>query len=460
MDFSAIVEAQRRFFNSGATRDNVFRIEALMKLKEAIIAREQDLTEAMSKDMNKCRSEVYLTEIGIVLDEIRYHMGHLNRWTRTKHVYTPARLFPGSSKIVPEPYGVALIMAPWNYPINLTLNPLIGAISAGCTAVVKPSAYAPNTSAVIADMLGSIFKPEYIKVVEGGRDVNSELLEQKYDYIFFTGSKNVGKLVMERAAAKLTPVTLELGGKSPVIVDKTANMAIAARRIAFGKTLNGGQTCVEPDYVFVHKDVKDEFIRNYEEALARFFPKVGASPEERFADMNVIINDKHFERVKRLMNTGNTVIGGYTDAKRRFIEPTVIDGVSPDAPIMREEIFAPVLPVMEFSQLNECIEYIRSNERPLALYIFTNDKSVVDELINSCSFGGCCINDTMMHLASANLPFGGVGESGMGCYHGRKSFDTFTHYRSILKRGIAPDIPLRYRPYTSFKNKLIKKFLR
>lgn len=460
MDFEAIVAAQREYFNTGATRTYEFRMSSLMKLKEALYTHEQDIYDAMLADMNKCRSEVYMTEIGMVLEDLRCQMKHLKSWMKNRHVASSLTQFPASSFVAPEPYGVALIMSPWNYPIMLTLGPLVGAIAAGCTAVVKPSAYAPATSHVIATIISEQFKPEYIAVVEGGRQENAALLEQKFDYIFFTGSAAVGRLVMESAAKHLTPVTLELGGKSPVIVDKTANIATAARRIAFGKTLNAGQTCVEPDYLFIHEDVKDEFVRCYEDALREFFPAVNEAPDVRFADMNVIINDKHFNRVKGLMEGCNILVGGYTNDERRFIEPTLLDGVTPSSPIMREEIFGPLLPVITFKDIENCIKYIRSNAKPLALYLFSTDRKVQERILDTCSFGGGCINDTIIHLATTKMPFGGVGESGMGCYHGRKSFDTFTHYRSIVKKGTSFDPAFRYRPYSKLRDKLVKMFLK
>jgi aldehyde dehydrogenase (NAD+) len=426
----------------------------LRKLQSAIRSNENLFCEAMKKDMNKCPSEVYMTEIGMVLEELSFHIRHLSSWLRDKKVHTPIAQFPAKSFISPEPYGVALIMSPWNYPIQLCLLPLIGAISAGCTAVVKPSAYAPATSHEIAHVLGRIFSEEYIAVVEGGRDKNTALLEERFDYIFFTGSPEVGRLVMESAAKHLTPITLELGGKSPVIVDKTANLKVAARRIAFGKVLNAGQTCVEPDYLFIHRDVKDEFIKHYKSALQEFFP------DGTMTDMNTIINEKHFERVVGLLGSGKIVLGGKTDQEKRFVEPTLLDEVSIDSPIMQQEIFGPILPMISFTQIQECTDYIIKNPKPLALYLFTNDSSVENYVLSKCSFGGGCINDTIIHLATSHMGFGGVGGSGMGNYHGKGSFDTFTHYRSIVKKATWLDIPIRYRPYSKIKDKLLRIFLK
>lgn len=454
MNFTKLVEKQRRYFQTGATRSVPFRISMLQKLRTAIREQEALLSDAMLKDMNKCATEVYMTETGLVLDEIGFHIKHLASWARMKTVPTPLAQFPSKSFVAPEPYGVTLIMSPWNYPIQLCLEPLIGAISAGCTVIVKLSAYAPATSAAIAQMLGDIYPPEYVAAVEGGREQNAALLEQHFDYIFFTGSPAVGRLVMESAAKHLTPITLELGGKSPVIVDKTADLTVAARRIAFGKVLNAGQTCVAPDYLLIHESVKVKFIEAYKQALYEFFT------DGSMADMNVIINEKHYQRVSRLLQSGRTVVGGGTDPERKFIEPTLLDDVSLDSPIMQEEIFGPILPMITYGDIEECVRYIVAHPRPLALYLFTADKAVERCVLDNCSFGGGCINDTIIHLATPHMGFGGVGASGMGSYHGRKSYDTFTHYRSIVKKATWMDLPIRYRPYSAVKDKLLRVFMK
>ncbi len=454
MDFSELVEKQRAYFRTGATRSLEFRLAMLKKLQAAIRDSAQLIEEALVKDMNKCPSETYMTETGILLDEIRYHIRHLAGWMKEKAVRTPLVQFPARSFISPEPFGVALIMSPWNYPVQLSLNPLVGAISAGCTAVVKPSVYAPASSAVVAKILRGAFPEEYVAVVEGGRAENAALLEQEFDHIFFTGSPAVGRLVMESAAKHLTPVTLELGGKSPVIVDQTANIPVAARRIAFGKVLNAGQTCIEPDYLFIHQSVKEEFVQAYRAALREFFPKGD------MRDMNVIINEKHFSRLVGLMQSGKAVIGGGTDASRRFIEPTLLDDVDIYSPIMQEEIFGPILPMLPYADIRECIEYIVAHARPLALYVFSADPAVERLVLDSCPFGGGCINDTLVHAASSFLPFGGVGASGMGSYHGKRSFDTFTHYRSVVKKATWLDLPIRYRPYSPQRDELVRMFLK
>jgi aldehyde dehydrogenase (NAD+) len=453
MDISGLIENQRTYFQSGATRDKDFRISMLRKLQAAVKANEELINTAMKQDLNKCADEVYMTETGLVLDELKYHIRHAAGWMKERTVRTPLVQFPSRSFVSPEPFGVSLIMSPWNYPVLLCLDPLIGAISAGCTAVVKPSAYTPATSSALAHILGAIFPPEYIAVVEGGREQNAELLEQKFDYIFFTGSPSVGHLVMEKASRHLTPLTLELGGKSPVIVDETADIRIAARRIAFGKVLNAGQTCVEPDYLFVHEHVKADFVAEYKKALKEFFP------DGDMSTMNVIVNDKHFNRVKALLESGTIVAGGRTDPSRRFIEPTLLDNVSLDSPIMQEEIFGPILPMITYTDIEMCIEYIVGQPRPLALYLFTSDAKQEKRVLSACSFGGGCINDTIIHIATSYMPFGGVGASGMGSYHGKKSFDAFTHYRSIVKKATWFDMPVRYRPYTSFKRRLLRLFL-
>jgi aldehyde dehydrogenase (NAD+) len=453
MDFYELVEKERTYFRSGATRSFKFRLSMLRKLQAAIRHNEGLINAAMKQDLNKCADEVYMTETGLVLDELKYHIRHLSCWMKERTVRTPLVQFPSRSFVSPEPYGVALIMSPWNYPVLLCLDPLIGAVSAGCTAVVKPSAYTPATSAALAQILGDIFPPEYVAVVEGGREQNAALLEQEFDYIFFTGSPSVGHLVMEKAAKYLTPLTLELGGKSPVIVDATADIPVAARRIAFGKVLNAGQTCVEPDYLFVHVSVKDRFITEYKKVLNQFFP------DGDMSTMNVIVNGKHFGRVKALLGSGTVVAGGQTDELRRFIAPTLLDNVTTDSPVMQEEIFGPILPMISYTDVETCIRYIVGHPRPLALYLFTSDRRTEKHVLETCSFGGGCINDTIIHIATSDMPFGGVGASGMGSYHGKKSFDTFTHYRSIVKKATWLDLSVRYRPYTTFKRRLLHLFL-
>ena len=454
MDIHEIVESEKHFFRTGVTRGVDFRIDMLKRFRKAIIENDELISAALKADLNKQPFESYMCETGLLLEEINFHIKRLKKWSKTRRVKSGIGQLPGKSYICPEPYGVVLIMAPWNYPVQLCLMPLVGAISAGNCAVVKPSAYAPESSRVISKLIESAFPTGFVTAVEGGREANKALLDEPFDYIFFTGSVAVGKTVMEAAAKRLTPVTLELGGKSPIIVDETANLPLAARRIAFGKVLNAGQTCVAPDYLMIEKSVEAPFFEEYKKALADFFPDGDMSGMVR------IINDKHFERVCNILdNSGNIVIGGARDAETRFIEPAVLTEVPIDSPAMQQEIFGPVLPVLPYEKLDDCIDFIRSRPKPLALYIFSENKMNQEKVLNSCSFGGGCINDTVIHLASSHMSFGGVGESGMGSYHGKKSFDTFTHYRSVLKQGKL-DVKLRYFPYKSGKEKITRMILK
>jgi len=454
MNIASIVARQRSFFESGATRSLAFRMDALKKLQRAIRENEPLINAAMRADLNKSPFETYMTETGMVLDELRFHLKHLPRWAKSKPVKTPITQFRGKSFVSPEPYGIVLVMSPWNYPVQLCLEPVVGAISAGNCIVIKPSAYAKATSHAIAKIIGDTFPQEYIAVVEGGREENKTLLEEAFDYIFFTGSVEIGKTVMAAAAKHLTPVTLELGGKSPAIVDETADIPLAAKRIAFGKVLNAGQTCVEPDYLMIHESVKDRFIAEFQKALNEFFPNGD------YSEMPVIISEKHFARVMGLIKGEHVVIGGGSEAARRFVEPTVLVDVTPDSPIMQEEIFGPILPVMTYKEIGTCISFIRSRPRPLALYLFTQNNSTEKRVLDSCSFGGGCINDTIIHLANLRLGFGGVGHSGMGSYHGKLSFDTFTHYRSIVKKSTWIDLPMRYHPYREKNFKMIRMLMK
>ena len=378
MDIQELVRAQRTYFDTGATRPYAFRLAQLKKLQQALRDNEQLLEQAMMQDFRKAPMEVYMCETGMVLEELRFHLKHLKGWMRERAVPTPLAQFPAKSFVSPEPYGVALIISPWNYPVQLCLSPLVGAISGGNCAVVKPSAYAPATSAAIAKLIRETFDARYIAAVEGGRAENSALLAQRFDTIFFTGSVAVGKVVMEAAAKHLTPVTLELGGKSPVIVDKTADLKLAARRIAFGKVLNAGQTCVEPDYLLIDASVKDAFVREYRAALQEFFP------DGRMDEMPVIVSEKHFARVTKLLEGQNACIGGTFDENTRFVAPTLLDGVSPDSPVMQEEIFGPILPMLTFDRLQEAIDFIRGREKPLALYLFTSDRAAERQVLGSC----------------------------------------------------------------------------
>ena len=447
------VSKAKAFYDSNATRSVEFRLDMLKKLKKAINENEELINEALKKDLNKHPYETYMCETGLVLEEIDFHLRNLRRWSSSRSVRTAMSQMPGSCYEVPEPLGVVLIISPWNYPIQLCLMPLIGAISSGNCAVIKPSAYAPASSSAIKKIIESAFPPEYISVIEGGREENKHLLDESFDYFFFTGSVEVGKSVMEAAAKHLAPVTLELGGKSPVILDETADIKSSAKKIAFGKVLNAGQTCVAPDYLLIQKSVKEQFIKEYEEALKTFFPTGDMS------DMVHIINRKHFDRLQGVLKSGKIILGGKTDKENLFIEPTLLDDVPFDSPAMTNEIFGPILPIITYENIEECIKFIRSRPKPLALYLFTQNRAVKDKIFDTCSFGGGCVNDTVMHLVNSNAGFGGVGSSGMGCYHGKKSFDTFTHYRTVYVKSAVMDVPVRYFPYSAKKEKLTRKIL-
>ena len=456
MNIEQIVNAQRQFFASNKTFDIKFRLEALDKLKASIKKHETELLDAVHKDLGKSASESYMCEVGLTLAEITHFRKHLRSWSCTRRKLTPLTNFHAKSMIVQEPYGVVLIMSPWNYPVLLTLEPLIGAIAAGNCAVVKPSAYSPETSAVVQKLISETFDSEYVAVVTGGRAENADLLEQKFDYIFFTGGVTVGKLVMEKASKHLTPVTLELGGKSPCIIDHTANLRIAARRITFGKFLNCGQTCIAPDYILVEKSVHDEFVRLLKEETVRMYG------EDIFAnnDYGKMINQKHFDRVSGLIATEKVAYGGRLKSETLQIEPTILDNVTSDDAVMQEEIFGPVLPIIVVENTDEAINFIKSRPKPLALYLFTSDQKVEKQFLSQVPFGGGCVNDTIIHIATTNLPFGGVGNSGMGSYHGKKTFETFSHAKSVVKKYTWLDISMRYQPYTSWKDKLVRMFLK
>ena len=454
---SAIVAEQRAYFESGKTLCVCHRKEALKKLYNAIVSNEKALCDALQKDLGKSDFESYMCEIGLVLDEISYMLKHIDRFAKEKRVRTPLAQFASRSYVKPSPYGVTLIMSPWNYPFLLTIDPLVDALAAGNTAVVKPGAYAPATAAAIKELLESTFERQYVAVVTGGRAENACLLDQKFDYIFFTGSKGVGIEVMKKAAVHLTPVTLELGGKSPCIVDETANLALAAKRIAFGKYLNCGQTCVAPDYVLCHASVRDRFVELLKKEIIRQY---GEDPLQN-ADYGRIINQKHFERVSSLIDEKKTVHGGRTNPQALQIAPTVMNNVTWEDAVMGEEIFGPVLPVLTFENVEEVIQTVNSHDRPLALYLFSSNKKTIRRVTSKCGFGGGCINDVVIHLATAHMGFGGVGESGMGAYHGKVGFDTFSHQKSIVDKKTWIDLPMRYQPYDRGLNaKLLRMFLK
>lgn len=454
MEIQELVQLQRKFFQTNDTKDVEHRIKVLNSIKRWITGHQDLICGALKADLNKDAAESYMCEIGLVLSELNYQIRHIRQWSKKKQVHTPLAQFYGVSYETYEPYGVTLVMSPWNYPFMLSIEPAVGAIAAGNTVIIKPSAYAPNVSHVIRKMMEESCPKKYAAVVEGGRKENAELLEQRFDYIFFTGSVSVGKIVMEKASRYLTPVTLELGGKSPCVVDDAKSLKLAAKRIAFGKFINAGQTCVAPDYLLIREELKDPFLACLKEVLRGFFGEYPLQNEQ----LVKIINEKHFDRLNALLQDQNIVIGGKSDPQSMKIEPTVVDRVTGENPLMLEEIFGPILPVLTYKKLNEAVRFINQREKPLACYIFSQRKAVQEHLLKTCSFGGGCINDTIIHLATSELSFGGVGYSGMGSYHGRKSFQTFSHTRSIVKKATWIDLPFRYYPYTEWKNKMVRFF--
>lgn len=450
----AMVNAQRDYFLSQQTKSYDFRKKQLLTLQKWIRAHEDDILAALHQDLGKHPYEGYLTEVAMVKQELSDALRRLRRWMRPTRARTAIGQIPGRCRIYSEPFGVALIMSPWNYPFQLTVAPLIGAIAAGNCAVVKPSAYSAATASLIARMIGEIFQPEYIAAVEGGRKENAELLEQHFDFIFFTGGPTVGKLVMEKAAQYLTPISLELGGKSPVIIDQTADLDLTAKRLAWGKFLNAGQTCVAPDYVLVHHSRETELVEKLIAAVRKLYGDAPlCNPEYPH-----IINSHHFQRLTGLLGSGVVTLGGQVDASQNRISPTILTDVEWDSPVMNEEIFGPILPILTYQSVDEAFFRIQSRPKPLALYLFTKNASMEQRVLEELSYGGGCINDTVLHLATPHMPFGGVGESGMGGYHGKYSFDAFSHRKSILKRSARPDIRLRYAPYGD-RLKFLRKFI-
>ncbi len=451
-----LVKKQRAYFQSGATLPVKFRLQALKKLRAAILEREGEILAALKADLGKSRLEGYMCEIGMALSEIGYMLKRTAKFAKPKRVKTPLAQFPAKSYALPRPYGNTLIISPWNYPFLLTVDPLIDALAAGNTAVVKPSAYSPRTSALLQDLISGCFPEEYVAVVTGGREENAALLNQKFDFIFFTGSQAVGKEVLRRAAERLTPTVLELGGKSPCIVDESAKIPLAARRIVFGKYLNCGQTCVAPDYLLCHRSVKEELLVEIGREIKRQF---GENPLEN-PHYGKMISRKHFDRVVGLIEAGKVVFGGGRCETNLQIEPTVTDNVTWEDKVMQEEIFGPVLPVLTYDSLEEVYALLATKQKPLALYFFSEDKKRIRETVERVSFGGGCINDTVIHLATSALGFGGVGESGMGAYHGKAGFDAFSHVKSVVDKKTWLDTPMRYQPYDEKKEKTIRKFLK
>ncbi|MCM3567702.1 aldehyde dehydrogenase [Neobacillus mesonae] len=454
-NYSSLVSAQQLFFQSDRTKDITFRVKALQTLRNAIKNHENELLEALRADLNKSEFEAYSTEIGFVLEELRFTISRLHSWVKPQKVKTPITHLGSESYIHSEPYGVTLIIAPWNYPFQLAIAPLIGAISAGNCAVMKPSELTPKTSEILEKLITEYFPKDYISVVQGGIETSQALLMEPFDYIFFTGSVPVGKIIMEAAAKNLTPVTLELGGKSPCIVHDDAHLKLAAKRIAWGKYTNAGQTCIAPDYLYIHKNVKDEFLNLLKQTITELY---GSEPLDN-PNFTRIVSERHFDRLSSFLSNGEIYFGGKTNREKRLIEPTVLIDITWDEPIMQDEIFGPIFPVLEYTDLSEVIIGIHHHPKPLSLYIFTENNEIQKKVVNSISFGGGCVNDTVYHFASPHLPFGGVGPSGIGSYHGKGSYDAFSHKKSILKQTTRFDIPFRY-PNVKNGLKKIKMFMK
>lgn len=450
------VKKQRAYFNSGKTKDVLLRKDSLKKLREAILKYEAEINQSLKKDLNKSVFESYATEIGMVLHELHLSIKNIKKWAKPKKVSGTLTQFPSKSYIYPEPYGVVLIIAPWNYPFQLTLMPLIGAITAGNCVIMKTSSAAPHTHNIVKKIIEDVFSDEYIAVFEGGSANNQAIMEERYDFIFFTGGTDTAKIVMEKAAKNLTPLILELGGKSPCIVHQDAKIKQAAKRIAWGKFLNAGQTCISPDYLLVQKGVKSALLEAMQHEIELFY---GQNPKES-QDYCRIINLAQYTRLIKLLDTGTIFSGGQYDDNSLYISPTILDNIKMDDTIMREEIFGPILPVIEYETIEEALLLIRHLEKPLSLYLFTTNKKIEAKILKDISFGGGCINDTVVHIINPALPFGGVGFSGLGKYHGKTSFDSFSHKKSLLKKSNWIDLPFRYPPYKKFYLKLLKKILK
>ena len=455
-EIESAVNLQREFFNTGITLPVSYRIKALKELQENIRKNQKEIAEALKKDLGKSEIEAFMREIGLVLSEISFMLKHIRGYAKDKRVKSPLTNFPSSSFVKSSPYGVTLIMSPWNYPFLLSMDPLVDALSAGNTVILKPSAYSPATSCIIEKIIKESFDPQYVNVITGGRAENACLLEQKFDYIFFTGSQAVGKEVLRHAAQYLTPATLELGGKSPCIVDASAKIELTAKRLVWGKFLNCGQTCVAPDYLLCHSSVKEKLIACIKKEIKNQFGEEAL----KNPDYGKIINQKHFERLCSLINEDKIVYGGKRDSSSLQIEPTLLDNVSWEDSVMGEEIFGPILPVLTFDNDEEIYKLLQNKQKPLAFYLFSQNKKQIKEFTSRFSFGGGCINDCVIHLATSSMGFGGVGESGMGAYHGKVGFDTFSHKKSMVNRKTFMDVPLRNQPFSGLKYKLLKIFLR
>lgn len=439
-DYSEIYKKQRAFFRTNKTKEIDFRIKALEDLKAAVQKNEKQLIDSLKADLNKSEFDAYSTEIGFTLKEISFILSNLRSWAKPEKVKTPITHIGSTSYIYSEPYGVALIIAPWNYPFQLAISPLIGAIAAGNCAIIKPSEFTPRTSEVVAQLIKDTFLEEFVTVALGGIETSQALLKEKSDYIFFTGSVPVGKIIMEAASKNLTPITLELGGKSPCIIHEDANLKLAAKRVAWGKFTNAGQTCIAPDYLYLHKNSKEQFLTYFKDSIKELYGENSLKNE----NYTRIVSENHFKRLSSFLSNGDTLLGGKVDTERLLIEPTLLTNITWEDPVMQDEIFGPILPILEYSDLSEVLDGIHNHPNPLALYIFSESEKVQQEVLNSVSFGGGCINDTIYHIANPYLPFGGVGPSGTGAYHGKGSFDTFSHKKSVLKQTTAFDIPLRY----------------
>ena len=448
-----IIAKQRQFFQTGKTKDLAFRIAQLQILKQLVMENKSAIIQALKSDLHKPEFETYATEIG-VNKEIDYALKHINNWTKPKKAAVPWDLFSYSAKIYPEPLGVILIIGPWNYPFQLIISPLVGAIASGNCTIIKPSEFAPHTSNLISELIHKYFSPEYITVIPGSVETSQQLLAEKFDHIFFTGGTAIGKIVMAAAAKHLTPVTLELGGKSPCIIDTDINLEHTAKRITWGKFINAGQTCIAPDYLLVDQKIKPDLINALKKYLQEFY---GENPATS-PDYARIIHQKHFHRLTNLLKCGKVIIGGETKPEELYIAPTLLKNVSLTDTVMQEEIFGPILPIIEYTDINEAITLINSRPKPLALYLFSQNKNLQKRILQETSSGGVCINDTVMQVAVSSLPFGGVGDSGMGSYHGKASFNTFSHYKSVLQNSLPWDIDWRYAPYQG-KLSLLKKII-
>ena len=452
--FKQLIEEQRKHFATGKTKSLDYRVNQLKKLRQAILERESLIVAALNQDLRKPELDSYITEIRVSIQEIDYALKHLKKWAKPRRVKTSLETFPSVAQIYPDPLGIVLIISPWNYPFALAISPLIGAIAAGNCAVIKPSESTPAVSQVIAEIIQQTFSSTEIAVVEGDATISQQLLTEKFDHIFFTGGTKIGQLVMEAAAKNLTPVTLELGGKSPCIVDTEIDLKETAKRIAWGKFLNAGQTCIAPDYLLVEKSIKEALITKLQECVVNFY---GTNPQTS-PDYCRIVNDRQFNRLKALLQDGDILTGGQTDLEEKYIAPTLMTNVSLESELMQEEIFGPILPILDYANLDDAIAFINQRPKPLALYLFSNDKSKQERVLEATSSGGVCINDTIFQVGVIDLPFGGVGPSGMGAYHGKATFDTFSHYKSVLKKSFRFELNVRYPPYGNKLN-WIKRLL-